>query len=270
MPDKLPAIIAMRYSRDVALRHEALYGRGYQGPAERDVFDALVARVAPRPGERFLDVGSGLGGDAVRLATSHGVRVVGLDASADMTALARERVAVDAPDAGVELVTGDVLSADLDALGPFDVVWTRDAGAFVPYADKASAWRRLHGALRPGGRVLVTDYCLGGAGQTSDFARRMVTWGQFMVTFDEYAELLRGQGFVDVATEDRTADLIASQEHGLRVLGDPAAWGPHMSRTEAADLEGRWRTKLEHSTSGDLRWLVLTARRADPARFAQS
>jgi phosphoethanolamine N-methyltransferase len=258
--DPLPAVIARRYSRDVALRHEALYGRGYQGPAEQGVFDALVARVRLTPGDRVLDVGSGLGGDAVRLATAHGARVVGLDASADMTTLARERVAADAPGSDVRLVTGDVLTADLD--GPFDVVWTRDAGAFVPYDDKATAWGRLREVLRPGGRVLVTDYCLGEEGRSCEFARRMETWGQFMLTFEEYAELLRGQEFVDVTIEDRTEDLVASQEHGLRVLADRAAWAHLMSSAEAADLDRRWRTKLEHSTSGDLRWLVLTGTRA--------
>ncbi|QHT57082.1 methyltransferase domain-containing protein [Cellulomonas sp. H30R-01] len=262
MPDGLPATIAHRYSREVALRHELLYGRGYQGPAEPEVFDALAARAALRAGADVLDVGSGLGGDAFRLATRFGVRVVGLDASPDMTDLARERQEVDAPGADVELVCGNVLTSDVVRPGAFDVVWTRDAGAFLTHDEKPVAWRRLHDALRPGGSVLVTDYCLGTSAASAEFGERMLAWGQHMLTLDAYADLLTSCGFADVVTEDRTADLVASQEHGLRVLeerGDDVR--ALLSPEEHADLTRRWRTKLTHSTSGELVWMVLTARR---------
>jgi len=262
MADGLPSTIAHRYSREVALRHELLYGRGYQGPAEQDVFDALVARIALPPRADVLDVGSGLGGDAFRLATAHGAHVVGLDASRDMTELARERQLDDAPGSDVELVCGNVLTSPAVSPGAFDVVWTRDSGAFLTHDEKPVAWRRLHAALRPGGAVLVTDYCLGTSEASADFGRRMRDWGQHMLTLPAYAELLTGCGFVDVVTEDRTEDLVASQEHGLRVLqerGDELR--ALMSDEEHADLLARWRTKLTHSTSGELVWMVLTARR---------
>lgn len=107
-----------------------------------DLGAPLVDRLAPRPGERILDLGCGDGALTVRLAAA-GARVTGVDMSPDQVRAARER--------GVDARVMDGAALDFDA--EFDAVfsnaalhWMRDADAVVD-----GVWR----ALRPGGRVVA-------------------------------------------------------------------------------------------------------------------
>ncbi|MEU9081128.1 methyltransferase domain-containing protein [Streptomyces sp. NPDC048357] len=254
--------LAERYSRRVALRHERLYGHGYQGPGSEAVFAELTSRLDLRPGLRLLDIGSGLGGDSFRLAERHGLTVVGLDAAPDMTAVCVERAA-EQPLPGLSFVTGDVRGSQLLTPDSFDVLWTRDCGAFVPPADKLPAWRRLHAALRPGGQVLVTDYCLGPQGASAEFAAKMAAWGQYMLTPDAYGAMLGEAGFTDVAVEDRSRHLMDSMLAGRRLLLDEQEdFLAEMTREEYDGLLDRWDRKIGFCERGELVWMVLTARRA--------
>ncbi|MGY4645169.1 methyltransferase domain-containing protein [Cellulomonas sp. URHB0016] len=262
MADERPEAGAYRFSREVALRHALLYDRDYQSPLEQEVFDSLVARVPLPPRADVLDVGSGLGGDAFSLAARHGAHVVALDASEDLTELARERQYVDAPGTDVDLVCGNVLTSPAVRPGAFDVVWTRDCGAFLTPAQKRIAWRRLHAALRPGGAVLATDHCLGTSTASADLGAWMRERGQHLTTVSAYAELLTRCGFVDVVTADRTVDLVAAQEHGLEVLEERRDELRTLgSDEEYAALLEQWTATLERARSGELVWMVLTARR---------
>ncbi|MFJ8015683.1 methyltransferase domain-containing protein [Streptomyces sp. NPDC096339] len=254
--------LAVRYSRRVALRHERLYGHGYQGPGQEAVFAELTDRLDLRPGLRLLDIGSGLGGDSFRLAERHGLTVVGLDAAPDMTAVCVERAAEQRL-SGVSFVSGDVRTTELLTPDSFDVLWTRDCGAFVPPSDKLPAWRRLYGALRPGGQVLVTDYCLGPQGASAEFAAKMAAWGQYMLTPDAYGEMLDAAGFAEVVVEDRSVHLMESMLEGRRLLLDEReSFLREMTVEEYDGLLDRWDRKIGFCARGELVWMVLTARGA--------
>lgn len=56
----------------------------------REATQSLAARLALRGGERVLDVGSGIGGPARRLATLARVEVVGIDLTPEFVRLANE------------------------------------------------------------------------------------------------------------------------------------------------------------------------------------
>jgi SAM-dependent methyltransferase len=109
---------------------------------------AAIDRLAVASGERVLDVGCGSG--ATTLAIAERVRsgaVVGVDISAPLLALARERAAGVAH---VEFVEADAQIHRFD--GPaFDAVFSRFGVMF--FADPVAAFRNLCGALRPGGRL---------------------------------------------------------------------------------------------------------------------
>jgi SAM-dependent methyltransferase len=101
----------------------------------------VVELLAPRPGERVLDLGCGDGPLTAKLAAL-GCTVVGVDASPDMVAAARA-LGLDA-----RVMNGERLSFDAE----FDAVfsnaalhWMRDGAAVID-----GAWR----ALKPGGRFV--------------------------------------------------------------------------------------------------------------------
>lgn len=113
----------------------------------------VLELIAPRPGERVLDVGVGpglLAYDLARLVGPKG-RVTGLDLSPDMIALARERLA-EFPQA--RCVEGDAEALDLPDAG-FDAAVSTQVYEYV--ADMPRALAELCRVLRPGGRALILD-----------------------------------------------------------------------------------------------------------------
>lgn len=131
------------------LRWQAVFERG-----AGQVTAELVRLGGVRPGQAVLDVGTGLGEPALTAAGVAGPRgrVVGLDVSPVMIALARERAA-EVP--AVEFVVGDVETAGLPA-GGFDVVLSRWGLIFA--ADRVRTLRALAGLLRPHGVLAAATW----------------------------------------------------------------------------------------------------------------
>lgn len=118
----------------------------------------VVELLAPRPGERILDLGCGDGALTAKLAAL-GCAVVGVDASPAQVEAAR-RLGLDA-----RVIDGQ----RLDFEGQFDAVFSNAALHWMRRADEAIAgvWR----ALRPGGRFVSE---LGGAGCIATITRALV------------------------------------------------------------------------------------------------
>ena len=114
------------------------------------VTTAALEGAAPRPGERVIDIGCGCGATVVALAHRVGTRgeVVGVDVSEVMLARAAERT--------VGLGQVRLLKADA-ATWRFapdaDLVFSRFGVMF--FDDPASAFRNIHSALAPSGRLVV-------------------------------------------------------------------------------------------------------------------
>ena len=151
----------------------------------------VVELLAPKPGERILDLGCGDGALTKKLADM-GVLVVGVDASADQIAAA-QRLGLDA-----RVVDGE----NLHLPPAFDAVFSNAALHWMkkPDAVIAGVWR----ALKPGGRFVGE---MGGAGNvaacrsalTAAVARRGIDpapldpW--YFPTPEEYASKLAAAGF---------------------------------------------------------------------------
>lgn len=126
----------------------ALYDRraAFVSQAASDLIDWLE----PRAGESILDLGCGTGELATAIA-GRDARVVGVDASAEMIAAARER------SPALEWVVGDGEALAFD--GRFDAVFSNAALHWMTRAEATA--RGIARALKPGGR-LVAEF--GGAG----------------------------------------------------------------------------------------------------------
>lgn len=141
---------------------------------------ATLRRLAPAPGETLLDVGCGTGVLLAAVQAIPGIRAVGTDLSPEMLGVAHARVAPSrfTPSlvgAGAR-ATIPLVAADAAALpfgdAAFDAVVSSSALHFTPdpYATLAE-WRRV---LRPGGRLVVTDWCTDGlTGRVLEIDRRI-------------------------------------------------------------------------------------------------
>jgi len=108
------------------------------------ITEALLARAAPRPGERVLDVGCGCGTTSMMLAERVGGSVVGVDISAPMLAEARRR----AP--ALTFLEADAATHRFDT--SFDLLFSRFGVMF--FDDPPAAFGNLRAAIAPGGRMV--------------------------------------------------------------------------------------------------------------------
>ena len=109
--------------------------------------------LAPRPGEKIIDIGVGpglLAEDLARLVGDTG-RVTGLDMAEPMVKMARTRLAA-LPQA--ECVVGEATALDFPD-GTFDAAVSTQVYEYV--AGMPKAMRELHRILKPGGRALILD-----------------------------------------------------------------------------------------------------------------
>jgi trans-aconitate methyltransferase len=157
-----------------------------------DLGSGVVDLLAPRPGERILDLGCGDGALTEKLVAA-GAEVVAVDASAEQVAAARAR-GLDA-----RVARGEALpfTAEFDAVFSNAALhWMRDAGAVLV---------SVHRALRPGGRFVAE---MGGAGNVAAIraalAEAVGRRGRdgraldrlFLPTAEEYRALLEAHGFM--------------------------------------------------------------------------
>ena len=115
---------------------------------------ALVSAVAPRDGQRVLDVATGTGMVAAEHLARADCSVVGIDQSRQMLAAARARFAHLAP-ARVELLEGQAERLPF-ADASFDALTFTYLLRYVD--DPAATVRELARVVRPGGRVASLEF----------------------------------------------------------------------------------------------------------------
>jgi SAM-dependent methyltransferase len=172
------------------------------------------ALAALRPGEVVVDLGSGGGFDCFLAARAVGPegRVIGVDGSADMIALARANAAKHGA-SNVEFRAGDIEHLPVpDATA--DVVISNCVVNLAP--DKRAVYRDALRVLKPGGRLAISDVValqeLPAAVREDMAARCGCVAGAAGV--EELTALLRELGFADVQVE--------LEPHSREII---AAWG---------------------------------------------
>lgn len=176
----------------------------------------ILEFLRPTAGERVLDVGCGTGHLTRKIAES-GVRVIGVDASADMIAKAREAYP------NVEFAVMDVNDLQFDE--PFDAIFSNAALHWVLTPEQAL--RSMRKVLRKGGRLVLE---MGGKGNVSTVLNGILkTLDEmglgdhevkdflYFPSISEYSTLLESNGFeVQYARLFDRPTPLADGSNGLR------------------------------------------------------
>jgi len=149
-----------------------------------------------RAGEVVLDLGSGVGLDALLAARAVGPagRVVGIDATPEMVEKAR-RNAGQTELGNVSFMVSEIERLPL-ADGSVDVAISNCV--LNHCADKASAFSEIRRCLRPSGRALITDLVFEGVCSEALLAQVDPIWHEWLRLAsgrDEYLGALRRTGF---------------------------------------------------------------------------
>eukprot|EP00878_Enallax_costatus_P026825 GHUV01028827.1.p1 GENE.GHUV01028827.1~~GHUV01028827.1.p1 ORF type:complete len:438 (+),score=126.26 GHUV01028827.1:78-1391(+) len=158
----------------------------------------------------------------------------------------------------VTFEVADVLTRDFPE-GSFDVCISRDA--LVHVADKQTLASRLYRWLRPGGKLLITDYCMPPDGDTSaGFQNYIQKRGYSLLSVQQYSDLLTAAGFADIDAQDRTEELVQTLEAELqRLQANKAAITAQFTEAEYNELVDRWNDKLQRAKAGEQLWGKVTA-----------
>lgn len=219
--------------------------------AQRNKLHFVADRLGLRAGGRLLDIGCGWGSLVLFMAAEYGARTVGISPAPNQHAYIADRAAERGLGELVTTVVGQIEHLDLEPRG-FDAITM--LGSIVHMPDLAEVFAKTRAALRPGGRLYVSESCYRNAAKRAEFAERdsslfvrdaIFGWGDMR----PLSELVRGAedaGFSVVAVDDLTA-------HYRRTIED---WLSNVERNAAAldeieaDLSGSLTRYLKIANAG--------------------
>lgn len=236
---------------------ELIWGEGFLSPGGPEAVREIVSGL-DLTDKLVLDIGCGLGGLDVILAREFGARVIGLDVERELVHRAVDRV----EEAGL----ADRISCRLSEPGPLplgdeevDVVFGKDS--WIHVKDKQSFFNEIYRVLKPGGILTAGDWMRSDRpyGKDMEYFFKMEGLTYHMDTLENYGDILRQCGFVDITLEDIADEyLVQGHQEYADMLGPLKpqmlkALGPE----KQAHFVENWRALTVVLDSGELR----------PARF---
>ncbi|XP_021765604.1 phosphoethanolamine N-methyltransferase-like [Chenopodium quinoa] len=248
----------VQYKANGILRYERVFGPGYVSTGGVETTKEFVSKLGLKPGQKVLDVGCGIGGGDFYMAEEFNVEVVGIDLSINMISIALERTV--GLNCAVEFEVADCTTITYPD-NAFDVIYSRDT--ILHIQDKPALFRSFYKWLKPGGKVLISDYCRNAGTPSTEFAAYIKQRGYDLHDVQAYGQMLRDAGFDEVVAEDRTDQFLKVLERELNAVEkEKERFIADFSEGDYNDIVGGWKAKLVRSSSGEQRWGLFIAEKA--------
>ncbi|XWS48249.1 hypothetical protein CRYUN_Cryun13aG0058200 [Craigia yunnanensis] len=247
----------VQYKCNSILCYERAFGQGFVSTGGIETTKEFVGKLDLKPGQKVLDVGCGIGGGDFYMAEEFDVHVVGIDLSINMISFALERAI--GLHCSVEFEVADCTKKTYPD-NTFDVIYSRDT--ILHIQDKPALFRSFYKWLKPGGKILISDYCKSAGTPSSEFAEYINQRGYDLHDVKAYGQMLKDTGFDEVIAEDRTDQFIQVLQRELNeVEKDKDAFVCDFCQEDYDDIVGGWKAKLIRSSSGEQRWGLFIAKK---------
>lgn len=240
-----------QYSNQSITRYEKIFGPGYVSTGGQTTTTEFVEKLDLQPGERVLDVGCGIGGGDFYMARQFNVSVLGIDLSTNMIHRALE-TSMTEPTIDVEFEICDATKKEFPDQS-FDVVYSRDT--ILHIKDKQALFAKFYRWLKPGGRVLISDYCQGEQEPSTRFRAYVASRGYHLLSPSQYGKTLEAVGFSSVVAEDRTHHFVkVLKEELARTMAQKEQFIAETSESDFQYIVDGWEAKIVRCGEGDQKW----------------
>ncbi|KAH7682533.1 phosphoethanolamine N-methyltransferase protein [Dioscorea alata] len=248
---------SVQYKSSGILRYERVFGEGFVSTGGIETTKEFVSKLELKPGQKVLDVGCGIGGGDFYMAEKFEVDVIGIDLSVNMISFALERAI--GLKCSVEFEVADCTKKTYPD-NTFDVIYSRDT--ILHIQDKPSLFKEFFRWLKPGGKVLISDYCKNPGTPSEEFKEYIKQRGYDLHDVETYGKMLEDAGFHEVVAEDRTDQFIEVLQRELdAVEKEKDEFIRDFSKEDYDDIVDGWRAKLKRSSNGEQRWGLFIAKK---------
>jgi len=246
----------VQYSKDGVARYEWIFGETFLSTGGRKTTEEVLSRINLKPGDRVLDIGSGIGGHAFTIAEKFGAQVDAVDLSRNMMAVALDHLErrPQLKDK-VRFRICDVTTTNFDE-GAYSLIYSRDA--LLHIKDKQQLFKKFYKLLKPGGKVLFTDYTRSAkANLSEEFEDYVANRGYSLVTVKQYEQIMLSNGFSNVQAIDWKDKFDAALNWELKKLHDDKQdFMAKFTQKDYEYLENGWLAKLKRIEDGDQSWIL--------------
>ena len=242
-----------QYTEAGILHYEFVFGgigAGFISTGGPDSTETIFEQNTLPVGARVLDVGCGIGGPAKFLFDKFNADVLGIDLASNCVAIANSRYESNPR---LNFKVADALTYPFEA-NSFDLIYSRDV--ILHIASKDKLFSRLLEAAKPGGKLIMTDYCCGPQDAwDEEFKAYVVKRGYSLVTVDEYSKILSDAGWVVDRAEDTTSwflDILKTEKE--RAIKNKTEFLSKFTQEDFDHLMEGWDTKLVRVPKGHQRW----------------
>lgn len=248
----------VQYTKNGVKRYEWIFGDEYLSTGGLQTTKEIVPHLELKPGQRILDFGSGLGGHDFYMAEKYGVYIDAVDLSKNMMDIALEYYEQKPHIKDkINFRLCDVTKTEFPE-SYYDVIYSRDA--LLHIKDKPELFKNFLKWLKPGGRIVFTDYIRGNGHLSEEFKQYMKHRDYTLFTREEYENMINQTGFVNVSVKDIKEKFVESLQRELKLLYDKKAdFLSKFTQKDFDDLESGWQSKVKRAKDNDQSWVLATA-----------
>lgn len=247
-----------QYNKSGILMYERVFGQGFVSPGGMTTTKEFVGQLNLQRDQEVLDVGCGIGGSAFYMANTFHAHVLGLDLSTNMINFAL-RAYENSKTSQVQFEVSDATKREFPA-ERFDAVYSRET--ILHIEDKKALFQKILRWLKPGGQLLVTDYCCSPGEHSEQFKKYLQERQYHLIDVENYGQILREVGFEAVTAEDRTAQFGQIIEKELKNFEQSKdEFVKDFSSEDYSSIASSWTNKLSRCRGGEQTWGVFYARK---------